>query len=78
MNEKLLCLILTIALIIVVTWNLFVLNYLHFASKKQETLEKFESMCHISMTSIKIGRIVSIVILIFSFLLLFSLSRKIV
>lgn len=75
MNSKLLCVFLTILLIVVVTWNLFVLNYLHIASKKQD-VEKFENTCSMSVTSIKIGKVVSSFILVFAFLLLILFMRR--
>jgi cell division protein FtsL len=60
----------------VTTWNLFVFNYLHTAAKKQDTTEKFESVCRMSIDTVKTGIKVSVSILIVAFLVLVITSIR--
>jgi cell division protein FtsL len=62
----------------VTTWNLFVFNYLHIAAKKQDTIEKFENVCRMSIDTIKTGVKVSICILVIAFLALGIVSMRLI
>lgn len=72
--KSILLLLISITLVIISAMNLSVFRRLHYASPRYKTDEFFDTACHVSKKYVQSGFNVSIIMLIFSILLMITSS----